>query len=297
MPVIGLVTLEPLDLQASRLDAFRQGLRQTGFIEHQNVAIEYRSADGQPDRLPGLVADLVDRRVTVIVSLGGVRSALAAKAATTSIPIVFNTGGDPVQLGLAASLNRPGGNLTGATTLSNELAGKQLQEIRDLLPDVNAVGFLLKPDNLNTEVELQQLRVAAQKLGFRLEAFSVQQQSEFVGRVAGSGIGALLIQTEPMFNLRVEELAALAARYSIPAIHSQREFALAGGLMSYGAEVMELFHYIGVYSGRILKGARPTDLPIVQPTKFELILNLKTAKALGLTVPPTLLAIADDVIE
>ncbi len=299
-PVIGFLGGELPATEAWRVAAVREGLQQAGFAEGRNLAIEYRWAEGQGDRLPALAADLVRRQVSVIAALSGVRSALAAKAATTTIPVVFITGGDPVKLGLVASLNRPDGNLTGIAGLGNELVGKQLGEIRELLPKAETIGFLVNPNNPNTDLDTTQLRMAAQRIGLRLELFLTRGERDFDSVFAAlvqPKVGGLLVENDPLFNNRIEQLAALATQHAIPAIHAQREFALAGGLMSYGPSIAGTFREMGNYVGRILKGERPADLPVVRPTKFELVINLKTAKALGLTVPELLLATADELIR
>jgi putative tryptophan/tyrosine transport system substrate-binding protein len=299
-PVIGFLGGESPATEAWRVAAVREGLQQAGFAEGRNLAIEYRWAEGQGDRLPALAADLVRRQVSVIAALSGVRSALAAKAATTTIPVVFITGGDPVKLGLVASLNRPDGNLTGIAGLGNELVGKQLGEIRELLPKAETIGFLVNPNNPNTDLDTTQLRMAAQRIGLRLELFLTRGERDFDSVFAAlvqPKVGGLLVENDPLFNNRIEQLAALATQHAIPAIHAQREFALAGGLMSYGPSIAGTFREMGNYVGRILKGERPADLPVVRPTKFELVINLKTAKALGLTVPESLLATADELIR
>jgi putative ABC transport system substrate-binding protein len=301
MPVIGLLSSgSPGPAAAGGLAAFRQGLRQAGYVEGQNVTIEYRWAEDQNERLATMAADLVSRSVSVIAALGGVRSALAAKALTTKIPIVFVTGGDPVALGLVASLNRPGGNVTGATALGNVLVAKLLQLLHELLPKVDAIGFLVNPDNPNTESDTTMLQAAAHTIGIQVDVINARNERDFDSvfeNVVQRQMRALIISTEALFNGRSAELAALALRSSIPTIQSRREFAVSGGLISYGASSDDMARQAALYVGRILKGETPVNLPVLQSTKFDLVINLKTAKTLGLTVPPNLLAIAAEVIE
>jgi putative ABC transport system substrate-binding protein len=300
MPVIGFLEAQTIEARADRLRAFHQGLKDTGYVEGQNVAIEYRSADGHYERLPAIAADLVRRQVAVIAAMGGIRSALAARAATTTTPIIFNTGGDPVQLGLVASLNRPGGNLTGVTGLGNALITKQLQLVRELLPKAGSIGFLINPNNPITKFDTEQLQVAAQAIGLRVAVFNAHEERDFESAftgVAQAAVGGLIVQLDGLFNARIEQLAALAVRHTIPTIHAWLEFARVGGLISYGPSSSAGFRQIGVYVGRILKGEKPADLPVVQATKFDLVINLKTAKLIGVAFPATLLALADEVIE
>jgi putative tryptophan/tyrosine transport system substrate-binding protein len=282
------------------LAAFRKGLGETGYVEGQNVAIESRSAEGQNDRLPALAAELVRRRVAVIVTLGSTAAALAANAATQTIPIVFRIGGDPVARGLVASLNRPGGNVTGTTTLGVELGPKRLELLRELLPAAAAVALLVNPTNANAAAETREIQAAADRLGVRLLILNTSSPSDIetaFARITQQGIDGVLTTAEPLFFQQSERLIALAARHAVPAIYSSRRFFEAGGLISYGNVGLDEFRQAGVYTGRILKGEKPADLPVQQSTKVELMINLKTAKALGLTVPPSLLARADEVIE
>ncbi len=300
MPVIGYLSNgSPESDNAIRLTAFRQGLNETGYVEGQNVAIEYRWARGQNDRLPALAADLVGRRVIVIVA-GGAPPALAAKAATSAIPIVFNVG-DPIEFGLVASLNRPGGNLTGVANLTAELAAKRLDLLHELLPTAAVVAVLVNPTNpANAESETRNLRDAAPSLGLKLHilrASTVSEIDEAFGTLVEFRVGALVVSGDQLFTNRREQIVALAARHGVPAIYNWREFAAAGGLMSYGNDLADSYRQAGIYTGKILKGAKPADLPVQQAVKVELVINLKTAKALGLTVPLTLLGRANEVIE
>jgi putative tryptophan/tyrosine transport system substrate-binding protein len=280
---------------------FLRGLSETGYVEGQNVAVEYRWAENEYDRLPALAADLVRRRVAVILA-GTTPTALAAKAATTTIPIVFITGGDPVALGLVASLNRPGGNLTGSAILVAELGSKRLQLVHDLIPNAGRFGVLAEPAFPATPSIIADLQPAARTLGLQLIVANANNDSELETAFASFSqqhVGAVLVGAigSTFFIRRMEQLAALAARHALPAIFPYREFALAGGLMSYRTNIGYSMHQAGIYSGRILKGEKPADLPVEQPTRLELVINLKTAKALGLTIPETLLATADEVIQ
>jgi putative tryptophan/tyrosine transport system substrate-binding protein len=298
IPVVGFLNGASAWEYAYVLGAFRQGLKETGHVEGQNVAIEYRWAEGHYERLPMLVADLLSRHVTVIAANGP--AAVAAKAATTSIPVVFGTAADPVKIGLVASLNRPGGNLTGVALLSVELAPKKLQMLHELVPTVRTIGLLVNTTNPNAETQSRELQVAAQDLGLQLHVLHANSESDFdkaFAAMAQLRVGALVIGTDGFLNSRSEQLATLAMRHAMPAIFQYREFTAAGGLMSYGTSLTDTYRQLGVYVGRILKGEKPADLPVQQATKVELIINLRTANALGLTVPPTLLARADEVIE
>jgi putative tryptophan/tyrosine transport system substrate-binding protein len=301
MPVIGFLGSASPDLYAFRLRAFRQGLKETGYVESQNVAIEYRWAEGQNDRLPVLATELVHRKVDVIVAGGGTPSALATKAATATIPIVFAVAVDPVKIGLVASLNRPGGNLTGITNLNVEVGPKRLELLRELLPTANIIAVLVNPTSpALAEPFVRTLTTAASTLGLTLHVLNASSDHDFdtvFATVAQLRADALVIGPDVFFNTRIEQLAALTLRHAMPAIYQYRPFVAAGGLISYGTDETEYYRLVGTYTGRILKGEKPADLPVVQSTKVELIINLKTAKALGLTVPLSLLGRADEVIE
>jgi putative ABC transport system substrate-binding protein len=299
MPVIGFLSAGSLDRDAARLRAFRQSLSEVGFIEGSNVAIEYRWADYHLEGMPALAADLVRRRVSVI-AVTGVPAALAAKAATTTIPIVFTLGIDPVALGLVASLNRPGGNITGVATLGGELGAKRLELIHELVPGAKLIGVLLNPANPSIDSQTRDMQAAAQILGVRLQIVHASAERDFDAAFAtllDLGAGALVIGNDSLLVNRSEQLAALALRHAMPAVYQFPEFAAAGGLMSYGGSIAASYRIVGLYTGRILKGEKPADLPVQQTTKIELFINMKTAKALGLTVPLTLLGRADEVIE
>ena len=300
MPVIGYLSSASPDRDAGRLRAFRQGLSETGFIEGRNVAIEYRWADEQHDRLPALAADLVHQQVAVIAQAGHVLGVFAAKAATTTIPIVFVTGVDPVGLGLVASLSRPGVNLTGVTTLGIELEPKRLELLHGLIPAARTVGALVNRMHPIAEAQSSELQAAARGLGLKLQILDASTERDFdavFARLVELQADGLVIATDGLFISQSEHLARLAVRHAMPAIFQLRAFAAAGGLMSYGGDFAEMYRQSGVYVGRILKGEKPVDLPVQQVTRVELVLNLKTAKALGLDVPPTLLVRADEVIE
>jgi putative ABC transport system substrate-binding protein len=300
MPVIGYLSSASPDRDAGRLRAFRQGLSETGFIEGRNVAIEYRWADEQHDRLPALAADLVHQQVAVIAQAGHVLGVFAAKAATTTIPIVFVTGVDPVGLGLVASLSRPGVNLTGVTTLGIELEPKRLELLHELIPAARTVGALVNRMHPIAEAQSSELQAAARGLGLKLQILDASTERDFdavFARLVELQADGLVIATDGLFISQSEHLARLAVRHAMPAIFQLRTFAAAGGLMSYGGDFAEMYRQSGAYVGRILKGEKPVDLPVQQVTRVELVLNLKTAKALGLDVPPTLLVRADEVIE
>jgi putative tryptophan/tyrosine transport system substrate-binding protein len=295
-PVIGFLTSRAPGADAHLLAAFRQGLRDTGFVEGQNLAIEYRFADNQYNRLSTLAADLVQRRVAVIFANGV--AAAAVKALTSTIPIVFTSGGDPVKSHLVVSLDHPGGNATGATTANIGNGAKRLELIRELVPNASTIGFFMNPDSPLTDLE--DMRAAARAAGRQLVVLGIRNDQDFdtaFASLAQRGAGALVVGADPFFVSRRATLVALAARNAVPAIYFGREFTDAGGLMSYAASLAEVYRQAGIYTGRILKGAKPADLPVLAPTKFELVINLKVAKALGLDVPQSLLARADDVIK
>ena len=299
MQVIGYLNAGSPDRYTDALRALHQGLNETGYVEGRNLAIEYRWANGQNDGLAALAADLVRRRVTVI-ALTGPPAALAAKAATTTIPIVFNLGSDPVALGLVASLNRPGGNLTGVSSLNVELGQKRLELLHELVPTARVIAFLVNPTNPNAAADTERMQAAARTLGLQLHVLHASTERDFdvvFADVLRLRAGALVIGTDGFFITGGAQLAALTARHAVPAIFQFRDFVEAGGLMSYGGTFTDEFRQVGNYTGRILKGEKPADLPVAQVTRFELVINLKTAKALGLTVPISLLGRADAVIE
>jgi putative ABC transport system substrate-binding protein len=301
MPVIGFLNGQSPEGYAERLRGFRQGLKEAGYVEGENVAIEYRWADNQTDRLPQLAADLVRRRVAVIATSGGPASAFAVKAATTNTPIVFIVNEDPVKLGLVTSIARPGGNLTGVNIFLSELVAKRLGLLRELMPTATRMAVLVNPaDPTITETTLRDVDVAAHTLGLQIQVLRASTGREINAAFAtlvGARPDALFVGADPFFAARRVQLANLASHYSIPATYAVREIVEAGGLMSYGSNLADAFRQVGVYAGRILKGAMPAELPVVQSSKFELVLNLTTAMMLGLEVPPTLLARADEVIE
>jgi putative ABC transport system substrate-binding protein len=299
MPVVGFLFSESPDPVADRLRAFRQGLRDTGYVEGENVSIEYRFADGQNDRLPGLAAELVGRRPAVISAIGS--AALAAKTTTTTIPIVFGVGEDPVRLGLVANIARPGGNATGISFLNTEVVAKRLELLRELVPGATRVAVLLNPAfAVNAETTLRDVQSAARAMGMQIHVLNARSNREIntaFTTLMRERPDAIFIGGDPFFNSRRVQLAILAARHAVPAAYSQRDYPEAGGLMSYGTNLADAWRQVGIYAGRILKGAKPADLPVVQASKFELVINAETARALGLEVPATLLARADEVIE
>jgi ABC-type uncharacterized transport system substrate-binding protein len=298
MPIIGFLNSTSPDGYEPMVAAFRQGLKETGYIESQNVAIEYRWASGQYDRIPALAAELVRRHVVVIVA--NTPANLAAKGATSTIPIVFTTGGDPVQMGLVATLNRPGGNVTGVTQLLAEVAPKRLELAHEMVPTATVIAVLLNPANPNTEAQLRDLQAAAGTLGLQLHVLHASVEHDFdtiFASLAQRVAGALVIIDDPFFLSRIKQLAALTLRHALPTISFTREFVVAGGLMSYGVNIPDTYRLAGLYVGRILKGEKPADLPVQQATKIELYINLKTAKTLGITVPLPLSGRADEVIE
>jgi ABC-type uncharacterized transport system substrate-binding protein len=299
VPVIGFLNSQSPGGYPPMAAAFHQGLREVGFVEGRNVAIEYRWAQGRNDRLRALAAELVRRHVTVIAAAGS-SSALAAKAETATLPIVFSAAVDPVAVGLVASLNRPGGNVTGVTDLSGELRQKQVEMLHELAPTATVLAALLNPTFPGSETQSSDLQAAARNLGLQLHVVHASTERDFDPTFAAMvqlRAGLLVIGADPFFFGHRDQIAALAVRHRIPAIFFLREFAAVGGLMSYGPSVTDIYRQVGIYAGRILKGEKPADLPVLQPTKYELVINLKTAKALGLTVPPSLLARADEVIE
>ena len=301
MPVIGFLGAVSPDSYSERLRGFRQGLKDTGYVEGENVAIEYRWAENQFDRLPALAADLVRRKVDVIAAIGGNLVAQTAEAATTTIPIVFIATEDPVKLGFVASLARPGGNATGINFYSGELTAKRLELLREMVPAATRVAVLVNPANaLTTESTLRDVHSAAHAMGLQIQVVNASTSYEINAAFATFGRerpNALFVGLDIFLNNRRAQLVNLASHYTLPAIFSNRDFAEIGGLMSYGSDIKDTFRQVGVYVGRILKGAKPADLPVVQASKFELVINAETARMLGLTVPPTLLATADEVIE
>jgi putative tryptophan/tyrosine transport system substrate-binding protein len=300
MPVIGFLNSSSPETYAYLVTAFRQGLKSVGYFEGQNVEIEYRWASGQYDRLPELAEDLVRRRVRVIAATGGSPSALAAARATTTIPIVFSVGVDPLRLGIVASLNRPGGNVTGVSYLSVPLTAKQLELLHEVVPQATAIGLLINPANPITDSDAKEAAAAAQALGLQLNILKASSEGDIdkaFTTFTQIRAEALLVGTDVFFSSRVHQFIALSAGHRLPVCYDRREFVMAGGLMSYGASLVEGYSQVGLYTGQILNGANPADLPVLQPTKFDLVINLKTAKALGIQIPPQLLARADEVIE
>lgn len=299
MPVIGFLNSGSPGSLTSILASYRQGLSETGYVEGQNVAIEYRWAEGAYERLPALAADLVRRQVAVILA-GAPPAVRAAKGATTTIPIVFTSGGDPVELGLVSGLSRPDANITGVSFLANETGGKRLELLRELMPTAISIGFLGNPARPSSESEIKNIQQAAQMLGVQLHVFNASTKHEIdvaFAKIGQQKIHALLMGSDPSFLIRRDQIVAQATRLGVPTMFNLREYVQAGGLMSYAPSLADVYRQAGVYTGRILKGAKPADLPVLQPTKFELVINLKTAKTLGLTMPPALLTTADEVIE
>jgi putative ABC transport system substrate-binding protein len=300
MPVVGWLSTRAPDEGAYLAAAFRQGLKEAGYVEGQNVLLEFRWGEGHYERLPAYAAELVRRAVTVIVTTGGDPAAQAAKAATAAIPIVFVSGSDPVKVGLVASLNRPGGNITGIHMLLLGLGAKRLGLLHELMPTINLIGVLVNPNFADAQTQLRDVEGAAQSLGVKLLVQKAGTKLEIDAAfddLARQKIGAVLVISDPFFTVQRVQIASLAARHAMPAVFELREYAAAGGLISYGPDLANGYRQGGVYAGKILKGAKPAELPVEQPTKFEFVINLKTARMLGLTVPPTLLATADEVIE
>jgi len=300
MPVIGFLGVGSAQSDASRVAAVRQSLIEAGYVEGRNVAFEYRGAEDHYERLPALAAELVRREVTVIVSIGGITSTVAAKSATTAIPIVFEIGGDPIKLGLVASLNRPGGNITGVTFLVATLTAKQFEVLHETVPKAGLVGFLVNPTIADAETQTKNAMAAAASVGQKLLVAQAHTDSEleaaFVTLVQQS-VGALVVGADPFFLIRRDKIVELAARQKLPTIYFLREFVSAGGLMSYGTSITEAFRIVGLYASRILKGEKPAELPVQQTTKVELVVSVKSAKALGITFPEAILQRADEVIE
>jgi putative ABC transport system substrate-binding protein len=300
LPVIGYLGNESAKPVSTRLRAFREGLAETGYVEGRNVAIEFRWAEGQYDRLPGFAAELVQRGVAVIVAPGGAPVALAAKSATKTIPIVFEMGGDPVALGVVSSLNRPEGNLTGVSSLSVEASSKRLELLHEAVPTATTIGVVVNPTSPTAESQVGNLRAMASSLGLQLHVLTASTEEQFEAIFAALpqlGAGGLVFSSDPFFAFRSELLAALALRHGVPAITQTRDFATAGGLMSYGGDFVQSHRHAGIYTGRILKGERPADLPVQQITRLELLINLQTARRFGISLPRSLLGRADEVIE
>jgi putative ABC transport system substrate-binding protein len=300
IPVIGYLHSGSSAPYAHLVAAFRQSLKEAGYVEGENVAIEYRWAEGRYDRLPALAAELVGRHVALIVAQGGDPPVLAAKSATATIPVVFTLSSDPIKLGIVGSLNRPGGNITGFWAYTSLLGTKRLELMRQLLPENASIAVLVNPDNPNADLDVTELQNAARTLGQSITFVRARSEPEIDAAVATLGerrASALLVNTDPFFLARRDQFVSLAARNKMPAIYAQREFVAAGGLISYGANLADGYRQVGIYAGRILKGEKPADLPVVQPTKFEMAINLKTAKALGLDIPAKVLALADEVID
>jgi len=300
MPVIGFLGTSTAAAWAGYVAGFRQGLSEAGYVDGRNVTIEFRWAEGRSDRLSTLAADLVGRQVTVIVTSAGTALALAAKAATPTIPVVFVMGADPVEFGLVASFNRPGGNLTGVSFLLNVLVPKRLQVLHELVPTARAIGVLVNPNNPNTVSDTKNVEAAARALRLRTHVVTARTERDFDAAFASlveQRVGALFVAPDPLFVGGRDQLIGLVARHALPAIYDRRELVSAGGLISYGSDFTEAHRQVGIYAGQILKSAKPADLPVIQATKFEMVINMKTAKALGVTIPPSLLRQADQVIE
>jgi len=300
MPVIGFLSSRSPRESEPAVAAFGRGIGEAGYVEGQNVAIDFRWEEGRYDRLPALATELVKMKPAVMVAAGGEPSAFAAKAATKTVPIIFVIGDDPVRLELIATFNRPGGNATGVSLMASALGSKRLELICELVPDAGTVGLLVNPNNVTAEAHTQDVQAAAKALGRKLLVLRAGSESEFEASFATlkqSGGGALVVENDPFFDSQREKLVALAAGHAIPTIYHVHEYPAAGGLLSYGPSLVDAYHLLGVQTGRVLKGEKPADMPVQQPTKFELAINLKIARALGLTVPPSILARADEVIE
>jgi len=300
MPVVGFLSSRSPGESAGVVAAFRQGLGETGFVEGQNLAIAFRWAEGHYDRLPALAAELVNLRVAVLFAAGGPPSALAAKATTSTIPVVFSAVNDPLRVGLVSSLNRPGGNVTGMSLFTSDMIGKMAQLLKEMVPGAAALAYLVNPSSPSEEIYAREAPVVSSALGIRIPVLNASTEHDLDDAFASlgkTGADALVIPPEPFFDSQRDRIVALAARYAVPMIAGLREYVVAGGLMSYGASLPDSYRRAGIYVGRVLKGEKPADLPVMQPTKFDLVLNLKTAKALGLAVPDRLLALADEVIE
>jgi putative tryptophan/tyrosine transport system substrate-binding protein len=299
MPVIGFLNSAAADGYAPYIAAFRQGLKEAGYVEGQNTTIEYRWAEGHYEQLPALAADLIGRKVTVIAATS-TPAAQAAKAATATVPIVFTTGGDPIKLGLVASLNRPGGNVTGISSLITELGSKRLGLLRELAPGITEIAILVNPNFQDAESQLRDAEAATRALGLQLIVLRASSEREIdaaFATMAQQGSSALLVSVDPFFAERRDHIVALASRHAVPAMYPVREFAVAGGLMSYGTDFTDSYRQAGIYTGRIIRGEKPADLPVQRSTKFEFVINFKTAKALGLSVPNSMQLLADEVIE
>jgi putative ABC transport system substrate-binding protein len=300
MPVIGFLNSASPQPFENYVAGFRAGLKETGYVDGQNVAIEFRWAEGHYDQLPEMATDLVRRKVAVLVATGGVPTVLAAKAATTTVPVAFAIGGDPVRFGFVTSLSRPGGNMTGVSLLVTQMETKRLGLLRALVPNAELIAILLNPNNPVATDEMREVQEAARAFGQQIHILPASSESEInaaFATVVQLHAAAMLVCADPFFNSQRDKIIALAARHAIPAIYEQREHALAGGLMSYGTSFSDGYRQVGIYVGRILKGDKPADLPVLQSTKFEFVINLKTAKALGIEVPPNLSAEADEIIE
>ena len=300
IPVIGFLSGQSADNYSHLAAAFRRGLREAGFVDGQNAIIEYRWADGRDERLPALAAELIERNVTVLVSSGGVAASIAAHKATKSIPIVFLTGSDPVRYGLVASINRPGGNATGVSFLVNELNAKRLELAAQLVSNSRVVGFMVRPSNPTSTTDTREVEIGAAALDLKLLTFRIEKVQDFdtaFAAAAAQRVGIVLIHTDPFFNSNRSKLVAAAKEHAVPAMYEVREFVTEGGLVSYGTNIVEAYRQLGIYAGRIVKGEKPSDLPVLQSSRFELAINLKTAKALGIVIPQNLLVAADEVIE